>query len=149
MRKLTLMMITLSLIAFSQPSQKLEGKRCVICNMDVNMSPELTSQVKLNDGTYKFAESPKHILQYYFKNKEKVKEIWVKDYNTGKWIDGKRAYYVVIEEGPMGKDLAPFKSRIKAKKFAKGKKVYKFSDITPDLLKHLDMDMKMKGHGHK
>ena len=116
--------------------------------MDVNMSPELTSQVKLSDGTYKFAESPKHILQYYLKNREKVKEIWVKDYNTGKWIDGKRAYYVIIEEGPMGKDLAPFKSRIKAKKFAKDKKVYKFSDITPDLLKHLDMDMKMEGHGH-
>jgi len=148
MKKIALMITALSLIAFAQPSQELKGKRCVVCNMDVNMSPELTSQVKLKDGTYRFAESPKHILQYYFKNPEKIKEIWVRDYSTGKWIDGKRAYYVVIEEGPMGRDLAPFKSRLKAKKFAKGKKVYKFSEITPDFLKHLDMDMKGE-HSHQ
>ncbi len=144
MRRIVTVLLIITALAGSQPSQELEGKRCIVCNMDVNMSPELTSQVKMKDGTYKYAESPKHILQYYFKNKEKIAELWVKDYKTGKWIDGTKAYYVVIEEGPMGKDLAPFKSRLKAKKFAKGKRVYKFSELSLEFIKHLDI----KNHKH-
>ncbi len=144
---LIFILLVIALIVHSQPSQELEGKRCVVCNMDINMFPEFTSQVKLKDGTYKFAESTKHIFQYYFKNKERIREIWVKDYPSGKWIDGRRAYYVVVEDGPMGKDIAPFKSKIEAKKFAKGKKVYEFMEITVGFIKHLDMeDHSPKGH---
>jgi nitrous oxide reductase accessory protein NosL len=107
------------------------------------MEPRLTSQVKLKDGTYKYAESPKHMLQYYLENRDKVAELWVKDYSSGKWIDGTKAYYVVIKEGPMGYDLAPFQSRITAKKFAKEGKVYQLKDITKVFLEHLEM-----GHVH-
>lgn len=142
MRSLLLMFLSFILV-FAQPKEPPKGERCVICGMDVNMEPRLTSQVKLKDGSYKYAEAPKHILKYYLENKEKVAELWVKDYKSGKWIDGTKAFYVVIKEGPMGYDLAPFQSKIQAQKFAGKGKVYEFKDIDLDFLKHLEM-----GHIH-
>ncbi|SNZ10879.1 nitrous oxide reductase accessory protein NosL [Hydrogenobacter hydrogenophilus] len=138
MRTLLLILLSLSLV-FAQPKEPPKGTRCVVCGMDVNIDPRLTSQVKLKDGMYKYAESPKHILEYYLENKDKVAELWVKDYESGKWIDGTKAYYVVIKEGPMGYDLAPFQSKITAQKFAKRGKIYQLRDITKDFLQHLEM----------
>ncbi len=130
------------LFVFAQPKDPPKGERCIVCGMDVNMMPKFTSQLKLKEGKYVYTESPKHAIQYYLKNKEDVLQIWVKDFSSGKWIDGKRAYYVAVDEGPMGPDIVAFKSLVKAKKFAKGKKVFKFRDIDMEFLKHLDM-----GHG--
>ncbi len=130
------------ILAFAQPKDPPKGARCVVCGMDVNMMPKFTSQLKLKDGKHVYTESPKHAIQYFLKNKDKVSQIWVKDFSTGKWIDAKRAYYVAVDEGPMGPDLAAFRSMVKAKKFAKGKKVFRFKDIDLEFLKHLDM-----GHG--
>ncbi|MFN4013331.1 MAG: nitrous oxide reductase accessory protein NosL, partial [Aquificaceae bacterium] len=81
-------------------------------------------------------------------NKDKVAELWVKDYKSGNWIDGRRAFYVVIKEGPMGNDLATFKSRLDAQRFAQGpqsakNKVYQFTEIDRAFLEHLEM-----GHVH-
>ncbi len=130
------------ILAFAQPKDPPKGARCVVCGMDVNMMPKFTSQLKLKDGKHVYTESPKHAIQYFLKNKDKVSQIWVKDFSTGKWIDAKRAYYVAVDEGPMGPDLVAFRSMVKAKKFAKGKKVFRFKDIDLEFLKHLDM-----GHG--
>ena len=134
--------------SFSQPKEPPKGERCVVCGMDVNMDRKLTSQVKLKDGSYKYAESPKHILKYYHENKDKVAELWVKDYKSGKWIDGKKAFYVAIKEGPMGNDLVAFKSKLDAQKFAQSpqaakNKVYQFTEIDKTFLEHLEM-----GHVH-
>ncbi|NPA40775.1 MAG: hypothetical protein GXO18_00670 [Aquificae bacterium] len=129
-------------LAFAQPKEPPKGTRCVVCGMDVNMMPKFTSQLKLRNGEYLYTESPKHAIQYYLKNKDKVAELWVRDFSSGKWIDGTRAYYVRVEEGPMGPDVVAFKSLVRAKKFAKGKKVLKFKEIDMDFIKHLDM-----GHG--
>ncbi len=129
--------------SFSQPIEPPKGERCVICGMDVNADPKFTSEVKLKNGKYKFSESPKHILAYYLNNKEKIAEIWVKDYKTGKWIDATKAYYVVINDGPMGNDLAPFSNKLDAIKFAGKNKVYEFKNINLEFLNHLEM-----GHIH-
>lgn len=144
MRRFALFIGLLAFISllFAQPQEPPKGTKCVVCSMDVNMDPRFTSQIKLKNGEYLYTESPKHAIQYYLKNKDAVKELWVKDFATGKWIDGKRAYYIPVDEGPMGPDIVAFKSRVKAKKFAKGKKVFKFKDIDSDFLMHLDM-----GHG--
>jgi nitrous oxide reductase accessory protein NosL len=141
-------MLGISLIAFGEPVEPPKSARCVVCTMDVNMMPNLTSQAKLKDGKRVFAESPKHIIEFFLKNRDRVKEIWVRDFKSGKWINGMRAYYVPIEEGPMGMDLAAFKSKSRAKKFAKGGKVYSFKDIDEELIKHLNMGHKDKHGGH-
>jgi len=139
-------------LAFAQPKEPPKGAKCVVCGMDVNMMPKFTSQLKLKDGKYVYTESPKHAIQYYLKNKDRVSELWVRDFSSGKWINGKRAYYVAVDEGPMGPDVVAFRSLVKAKKFAKGKKVFRFKDIDMDFLKHLDMGhggMKHGGHNMK
>ncbi len=144
MRKLSFLlgMLVFFTLVFAQPQNPPKGAKCVVCGMDVNMMPKFTSQLKLKNGKRVYTESPKHAVQYYLKNKEKVSEIWVKDFSSGKWINGKRAYYVTVDEGPMGPDIVAFKSLVKAKKFAKGKKVFKFKELDMEFLKHLDM-----GHG--
>ncbi|RLJ70326.1 nitrous oxide reductase accessory protein NosL [Hydrogenivirga caldilitoris] len=129
--------------SFAQPKDPPKGAKCVVCGMDVNMMPKFTSQLKLKDGKYVYTESPKHAIQYYLKNKDRVAELWVRDFSSGKWIDGRHAYYVPVDEGPMGPDIVAFRSLVEAKKFAKGKKVFKFRDIDAEFLKHLDM-----GHMH-
>ena len=145
-------MLALFVLAFAQPKDPPKGTRCVVCGMDVNMMPKFTSQLKLKDGKYVYTESPKHAIQYYLKNKDRVSQIWVKDFSSGRWIDAKRAYYVAVDEGPMGPDIVAFRSLVKAKKFAKGKKVFKFKDINAEFLKHLEMGhggMKHGGHNMK
>ena len=101
------------------------------------MDPKQTSQIKLKDGKYVFFAEVAHALEYHLKNKEKVAQIWVKDAQTGKWIDGTKAFYVETPDTPMGHGLLAFESRIKAVSQAKGKKVYSFRDINQDLLKGL------------
>ncbi|MCS7277830.1 MAG: nitrous oxide reductase accessory protein NosL [Aquificaceae bacterium] len=143
MKQLILLMI-FPLLVLSQPKEPSKGERCVVCGMDVNMEPRLTSsQVKLKDGSYRYAESPKHIIQFYLENKEKVAEVWVKDYRSGKWIDGKKAFYIHTSSGPMGHDLIPFQSRIEAQKEAGKGKVYRLTDMDKSLLQRLE-----KGHIH-
>ncbi|MGC9006950.1 MAG: nitrous oxide reductase accessory protein NosL [Sulfurihydrogenibium sp.] len=136
--KIFVVLFVFALTVFGQPKELLKAERCPVCGMTVNPNDKMLSQVKLKEGSYKFAESPKHILKFYFENKDKVSEIWVRDYQSGKWIDGKTAYYVEIQDGPMGPDLAAFSSKMEALKFAKGKKVYSFKDITKDLIDKLD-----------
>ncbi len=150
MRQFALLVGLLLFISFlfAQPKDPPRGEKCVVCGMDVNMVPELTSQLRLRDGRYVYTESPKHAIQYYLKHRDEVSELWVKDYATGKWIDGTRAYYVVIEEGPMGHDLVAFRSMVRAKKFAKGRKVHRFTDIDAEFLEHLDMGHEGKDHRH-
>ncbi|WP_028949907.1 nitrous oxide reductase accessory protein NosL [Sulfurihydrogenibium subterraneum] len=138
MRWILALILVVITTSFGQPKDLQKEERCPICGMSVSPKDKLLSQVKLKDGSYKFAESPKHILKFYFLNQDKASEIWVKDYNTGKWIDGRLAYYVIIQDGPMGPDLAPFSTKLSATKFSKKEKVYSFKDITRDLIEKLD-----------
>jgi len=144
MKKLALLLSVL--VSFSlllaQPKEPQKGTKCVVCGMDVNMMPKFTSQLKLKSGEYLYTESPKHAFQYYLKNRDRISQVWVKDFTTGEWIDATSGYYVPVEEGPMGPDVAPFKSLVEAKRFAKGKRVYRFQDIDAQFLKNLET-----GHG--
>ncbi|HID65529.1 MAG TPA: hypothetical protein EYP32_01025 [Aquificaceae bacterium] len=146
MKKFVGLLFVFCIFAFSQPIEIPKDARCVVCGMEVYKYTKFHAQIKMHDGTYKFTESPKHALKFYLQNKDKVKEIWVKDFKTGRWIDGTKAYYVPIHEGPMGMDLAPFKSLVQAKKFAKNRKVFRLKDITLDYINHLDAGMHHRNH---
>ncbi|MDQ7081959.1 MAG: hypothetical protein Q9N34_02415 [Aquificota bacterium] len=62
--------------------------------MDVNMMPSFTSQLKLKSGEVPPIRNRQNMpLQYYLKNRDMVSQIWIKDFSSGTWIDGKRAYY--------------------------------------------------------
>ena len=77
--------------------------------------------------------------------------VWVKDFNSGKWIDGTKAYFVVGSKmmGPMGKELIPFADHAAAMKFhqEQGGNMMMYAEITPEVLKSLMGDMKKHGQG--
>jgi len=72
-----------------------------------------------------------------------ITAIQVKDYYSLKSVDGRTAFYVIGSDvyGPMGKELVPFEKQMDAQSFLrdhKGKKVLRFNEITPVVLKSLE-----------
>jgi len=139
---LIFLIVSLALLS-AQPVEPKDKEKCAICGMEINPSSPEVSQIKLKNGTYIFFASPVHALKYYLENKDKVEELWVKDAKTGKWIDGLKAYYVEGES-----TLKPFKSLIQARKYARGKKVYRISEIGKELLMHYDHMHEGEHHHH-
>ncbi len=133
MRKALFALLWTGSLAFSQPADVPKGERCPVCGMDVNMDPKQTSQIKLKDGRYVFFAEIYHAMEYYHKNRARVQELWVKDAQSGKWIDGTKAFYVETQTH-MGQGFLAFQSRMSAVSRAKGRKVYTFRDISPGLL---------------
>jgi len=85
-----------------------------------------------------------------------VDAVWVREFNTGDWIDAKKAHYVIGsgEMGPMGKELIPFADAESAGTFQKehGGQVSQYDTINMETLKplmgkmHMGGKMKKKGH---
>jgi copper chaperone NosL len=69
--------------------------------------------------------------------------VWVKDFNSGYWINVVDAYYIVGSNtmGPMGKELIPFADQVDALKFnqEQGGSMMTYSQITPEVVKALGM----------
>ena len=69
--------------------------------------------------------------------------ISVKDYYSKTSIDARQAFFVIWSDvyGPMGHEPIPFEKETDAKKFLqehKGKKILRFKEISPNLIKSLD-----------
>ncbi len=77
------------------------------------------------------------------RSRSDIAAVWVKDYYTLSAIDGMKALYVIGSDvlGPMGRELVPFMKESDAATFLKdhkGKKILRFGDITPQVLKSLE-----------
>ena len=128
-----------------------KDKNCPICHMYPARYQKLQAQVVFKDGSYHAFDGCKHMFNFlihmekYDKDhsREDVAKSWVKDFNSGKWIEAEEAHYVAGSSvmGPMGKDLIPFNNHMDAMKFhkEKGGEMVHFADVTMDLLKTLDM----------
>jgi len=124
--------------------------RCPVCGMFVYKYPKWVAQIVYRDGERLSFDGVKDMMKFYFNRnrygkyenltKDKIVNIIVTDYYTQKPIDATKAYYVIGSDinGPMGEELIPFTSLDSAKTFLHdhyGKKILKFSEITPDYLK--------------
>lgn len=136
-------------------------ERCAVCGMFVaKYQPWITQLVASGEKPVMF-DGVKDMMAYYFKpsayaGKGDVggAEIWVKDYYSLKWIDGRSAYFVVGSDvmGPMGEELIPFDSADAAENFMKdhkGKEIMMFGDIRAEMImamkkKHMMKMKKMK-----
>lgn len=115
--------------------------------------PKWNSQIIFKSGASVHFESPKHMF-YYFLGLDKdgnpkvwlrdisiVAAMYVKDFNTGEYIDARKAYYVVGSDvqGPVGDDLVPFKNREDAEAFKSkhGGKILRFDDVNIEVLRSL------------
>ena len=104
--------VFLLLLASVAVAQIPEGARCAECGMKIDPNTPYVSYVVTNDGKTLYFDSIGDMLIHFLKKKGDLKEVHVKDYSTGQWIDGKKAFYVKnLKEfsGPMDWGIAAFK----------------------------------------
>jgi len=119
--------------------------------MFVAKYPDFLAQIVFSDGSHAVFDGSKDMFKYYFDLKKynasklptDISKISVTDYYEMLPIDGRKAWYVVGSDvfGPMGRELIPFVSEEDAKSFMQdhaGKKMLRFEEVSPDLLKGLD-----------
>ena len=147
-----LMLLALASAAASEPLHPVgPGEKCPVCGMFVASYEQWLAQiVEGNDKALVF-DGVKDMMAYYF-NSDRYgggdlsrAEIWVRNYYTLDYIDGRSAVYVVGSEvlGPMGEELIPFSSRKEAENFKSdhhGTAILSFDQITSSQI----MEMKKK-----
>jgi nitrous oxide reductase accessory protein NosL len=131
-----------------QPSKK---DKCPVCGMFVYKYPDWVGQIVFKNGSTAFFDGAKDLFKYYYnlkkynpkKTTKDIAAIYVTEYYDMKIIDAKTAFFVIGSDvyGPMGKELIPFISKADAEAFKKdhkGKRILRFEDIKPGVIKKLD-----------
>jgi len=140
-----------------QPMAIPEDASCGKCGMFPAKYPRWQSQIIFKDGKMTPFDGCKCMFNFIsamdqfdkIHSRDDVAAVWVKDFNSGSWINAADAYYVVGSNmmGPMGKELIPFANQADAMKFnqKQGGSMMMYSQITPEVLKTLGMGgMKME-----
>ncbi len=89
---------------------------CERCKMIIS-EKNFAAQYKLSNGeTVKFDDLGCMIQYTHDTEKTPISEVYVVDYSSEGWIDGRKAYYIWTENinTPMGYGLLAFKERLKA-----------------------------------
>ena len=131
--------------------------RCSVCGMFVAKYDNWLAQIRLADDKVLYFDGVKDLLVFFFNPAgygqagARIKEIWVKDYYSLQWVDGRAAFFVVGSDlyGPMGKEFVPFATREAAESFRrdhKGDKVLTFGEISDDLVQSMRAGAQMR-HG--
>jgi len=135
-----------------------DDARCPVCGMFVAKYEVWVTRIEESPGVFLDFDGVKDLLAYSFKpgvygGKELKSDsrIWVKDYYSLKWLDGREAFYVYGSDvnGPMGSELIPFATPAAAQSFLTdhhGKKVLAFPEITSAQVEELRGGAQMK-HG--
>jgi copper chaperone NosL len=156
-RPLTTLLIALALSssgAFAAPPTTpapLAKDKCPVCGMFVSKYPDWVATVTFKDSSVLFFDGVKDFFTYYHnmqkytpsRKQADIATITVNDYYTLKPVDARQAHFVFGSDvyGPMGKELVPFGKLNDAHAFLKdhkGKRVLRFSDINPRVLKSME-----------
>jgi len=145
--------ILLLLPCLSQAAPQQPGARdkCPVCGMFVAKYPEWTASLTFKDGRTEYFDGVKDLFRFYQglsryaprRNPAEIREMLVKDYYTLATADAKSAWYVIGSDvlGPMGREAVPFARETDARSFLNdhhGKKILRFSDINPTIIKGLE-----------
>ena len=125
--------------------------KCPVCGMFVHKYTDFLAQVVFKDGSVAFFDGAKDMFKYYldvqkFDRKHRQSDIgavYVTDYYSLTLVDGFKAVYIAGSDvyGPMGKELIPFEKESEGRGFLKdhkGKRLLRFQDVNPSILKGLD-----------
>lgn len=140
-------------------------QRCAVCGMMVAKYTPWITQIHAAGEAVEMFDGVKDMMAYYFNpaaynggGDMSTAEIWVKDYYTLEYLDGREAFYVVGSDvmGPMGEELVPFSSQAAAENFLadhKGTQLLRFAEIEPEMImsmkkRHM-MKMKQKKGTHQ
>jgi nitrous oxide reductase accessory protein NosL len=116
--------------------------KCPVCGMFVAKYPKWVAKLEGNHVHY--FDGVKDMMKFIQEKgiKADLVTLQVTDYYTINGIKAVSAFYVVGSNvyGPMGNELIPFSNMNKAKQFSKnhGGKIYKFQEITKELVESLD-----------
>lgn len=124
---------------------------CAVCGMYVANFPDWAASASFRDGFQAWFDGPKDLFTFLLDLKQyapkrspaDLAEIRVKDYYGLKYIDGRKAFYVLGSDvlGPMGKELVPFATEASARDFLKdhrGRRVLAFQEITAGIMNGLE-----------
>jgi nitrous oxide reductase accessory protein NosL len=127
------------------------GAKCPVCGMFVAKYPDWTASAGFKDGSKNYYDGPKDMFSHYFdisrytpgKRQADILTLEVKEYYSLTMIDARSAYFVSGSDvyGPMGSELIPFKTGKDANSFKldhKGKRIYRFNEITRQTIKSLN-----------
>ena len=133
------------------PAKPTAANKCPVCGMFVAGFPDFLAAVVFRDGATAYFDGCKDMFRFLFemdkyapgRKRSDVASVWVTDYYSLGWIDGAKALYVRGSDilGPMGRELIPFGKEPEAKGFMKdhkGESLFRFDEITPDVLKDVD-----------
>lgn len=153
---LVLGLLLLAAVALAQPAAPNlpppgKGDKCPVCGMFVAKYPDWLAYATLTDGRLLYFDGPKDMLRFVADpahyltgfTKEQIKDLYVSEFYSLKPLPARQAFFVAGSDvyGPMGQELVPLASQADAEAFRKdhkGKRVLRFGDITPGLLKALD-----------
>ncbi len=93
-----------------------ETVKCTECGMMCDVAAKFTSRIVQGDKTLYFCDVG-DLFSYLKRKKPVATRVEVKDYDTGEWIDARKAYYVHSDKKfktPMGWGIASFRDKNKA-----------------------------------
>lgn len=124
---------------------------CPVCGMFVAKYPEWVATVVYEDGHADHFDGAKDMFKYLAdmekwapgRHAEQIRAIAVTEYYGLERIDAHRAWYVIGSDvlGPMGHELVPLATREDAEEFMRdhsGRRILRFDQVTPQLLRALD-----------
>ena len=135
-------------IKVPQPGEK---DLCPVCGMLVSKYPNWTATVLYKDGHAHYFDGAKDMFKYLQHadkyaaghHKEDISSMVVTEFYGLTKIDARKSFYVAGSDvlGPMGHELVPLETRADAEEFLKdhkGKQIYSFEQITPDIITKID-----------
>ena len=124
---------------------------CPVCGMFVSLYPDWVATVVYKDGHAHHFDGAKDLFKYLLNlpkyapghTRNDIARIGVTEYYGLSRIDARAAWYVIGSDvlGPMGHELVPLATQAEAEEFQrdhKGKRVFRFDQITSALLENLD-----------
>lgn len=145
MKRIILALVMISSLVFSYEMDYTKETECEVRHLKIYKEPKWASKIELQNGKKVFFSSPKSMFEFYFrpgnweyvgvKSEQDFKDILVTDFNTGKIVEARGAFYVYGSRAtsPAGDDLVPFDSYKQATEFAKnynGKRVFGFKEVS-------------------
>ncbi len=126
-------------------------EECSLCKMKI-VDLKFNAQLQTTKGKIHHFDSIECLVKWIEQNKDiGIKNAWVKDYPSGKWVEYKKAFYLVSKNlpSPMGAYLSSYETLEEAQKIQKEKdgQIHEYKDLS-NYLKSLNKDEKHHHHHH-
>jgi nitrous oxide reductase accessory protein NosL len=94
------------------------GARCDECGMPLDQNSKFLSIVITQDTRKLYFCDIGDMISHFRSTKDAIRSVFVRDYMTGEWIDGKNAFYSMNKtlKTPMGWGIAAFSKESDSKK---------------------------------